>query len=139
MSERTALYRMARFLAAVFIVSTVGSMLLEPAYAQDQKNYVTVLQGLDKVTGHISSLLAPAGETLEFGTLQITTRICHTRPPEETPEVTAFLEVSDSKQGEPPLHLFTGWMFASSPALNALEHPIYDIWVIDCKIEFPDK
>ena len=89
------------------------------------------------MTGRISAIEAPVGRSVRFGTLEITARICHTRPPEETPETTVFLDVFDIKPGEPPARLFSGWMFASSPALNALEHPVYDIWVIDCKIISP--
>lgn len=95
---------------------------------------LAVLQGLDKVTARISTIEAPIGDKVAFGTLVITARTCRKRPPEETPETTAFLEIIDDKPGEPPRLVFSGWMFASSPALSALEHAVYDIWVIDCKI-----
>ena len=103
-----------------------------PAQAQSVK--MAILQGLDKVTARISTVRAPIGEEVTFGTLVITARTCRKRPPEETPETTAFLEVIDDKPGEPPRLVFSGWMFASSPALSALEHAVYDVWVIDCKI-----
>ena len=103
-----------------------------PAQAQSVK--MAILQGLDKVTARISTIQAPIGEEVTFGTLVITARTCRKRPPEETPETTAFLEVIDDKPGEPPRLVFSGWMFASSPALSALEHAVYDVWVIDCKI-----
>jgi len=102
--------------------------------AQAQSVNMTILQGLDKVTARISTIQAPIGEEVTFGTLGITARTCRKRPPEETPETTAFLEVVDDKPGEPPRLVFSGWMFASSPALSALEHAVYDVWVIDCKI-----
>ncbi len=109
-----------------------------PAWAQDQgANRVTVLRALDKVTARISTIEAPIGETIRFGTLRILAQSCRTRPPEEPPETTAFLEITDIKPGETPVTLFTGWMFASSPALSALEHPVYDVWVIDCKARDP--
>ena len=117
----------------------VGTLWLVSGAAWGQPGDLAVLQGLDKVTGRISAIEAPVGRTVRFGTLEITARICHTRPPEETPETTVFLDVFDIKPGEPPARLFSGWMFASSPALNALEHPVYDIWVIDCKIISPDQ
>jgi hypothetical protein len=91
-----------------------------------------VMQGLDKITARISTFRAPVGRIVRFGTLEITARDCRKRPPEEAPEVAAFIEIVDRKPGEPALELLTGWMFASSPALNALEHPVYDVWVIDC-------
>lgn len=92
-----------------------------------------VLQGLDKVTARVSTLEAPVGRVVKFGTLEIIARTCDKRPPEETPESAAFLGIVDVQPGEMPNDLFRGWMFASSPALNGLEHPVYDVWVIDCK------
>jgi len=94
---------------------------------------VAVLQGLDKVTARISTIRAPVGTTVTFGSLQIIARACIKRPPEETPESSAFLEIHDVKPGEAPVKIFSGWMFASSPALSALEHPVYDISVVDCR------
>jgi hypothetical protein len=100
------------------------------AAAQD----VAVLQGLDKVTARISTIDAPIDAHIRFGTLSIVVRHCRKTPPEEPPETSAFLEVDDVKPGEQPVRLFSGWMFASSPALSALEHPVYDVWVIGCKM-----
>lgn len=94
-----------------------------------------MLRGLDKITARITTFDAPVDETVRFGTLEILARACEKRPPEEPPEVTVFLEIAEIKPGEPPTPLFTGWMFASSPAVSALEHPVYDVWAIDCKIE----
>jgi len=100
---------------------------------QEQPKEAAVLQGLDKVTARISTFEAPIDKPVRFGTLEITARTCHKRPPEETPESAAFLEIVEIKPGEDPVPLFKGWMFASSPALSAMEHPVYDVWVIDCK------
>lgn len=91
-----------------------------------------VLQGLDKVTARISSFPVSTEEEVRFGTLSIRVRACHKAPPTEPPESTAFLEISDIRPGDEPVSLFSGWMFASSPALSALEHPVYDVWVVDC-------
>jgi len=91
-----------------------------------------VLQGLDKVTARVTTLEANLGDVVRFGTLEIIVRICDKRPPEETPESTAFLDVWEVRPGEAALGLFRGWMFASSPGLNALEHPVYDVWLKDC-------
>jgi hypothetical protein len=112
-------------LAAALVVALAAA----PAAARE----IAVLQGLDKVTARVSTFDAPIGETVRFGSLEITARTCKKRPPEETPESAAFLEIRDIKPGETAVNVFTGWMFASSPALNALEHPVYDVWVIDCK------
>ncbi len=91
-----------------------------------------ILQGLDKVTARISTIEVPLDTLVRFGTLEIAVRACYKTPPTEPPESTAFLEIVEIKPGEPRDTVFSGWMFASSPALSALEHPVYDIWVIDC-------
>ena len=94
---------------------------------------VAVLQGLDKVTARVSTIEAPVGQTVRFGTLEIIARTCDKRPPEETPESAAFLDIWEVRRGEPAVSLFRGWMFASSPALSAMQHPVYDVWVLDCR------
>ncbi len=92
-----------------------------------------MLQGLDKVTARVLTIEAPIGEVVTFGALEIIARTCDKRPPEETPESAAFLDIWEVRQGEPATSLFRGWMFASSPALSAMEHPVYDVWVLDCR------
>ena len=94
---------------------------------------VAVLQGMDKVTARVSTIEAPVGEVVKFGTLEIIARHCDKRPPEETPESASFLDIWEVRQGEAAISLFRGWMYASSPALSALEHPVYDVWVLDCR------
>lgn len=91
-----------------------------------------VLQGLDKVTARVSTFEAPQDTPVKFGTLEVVVRTCSKAPPEEPPESTVFLEIYSVRPGEEPIRVFSGWMFASSPALSALEHPVYDIWVVDC-------
>jgi hypothetical protein len=91
-----------------------------------------LLQGLDKITARVSTIKVPVGGTVTFGALQIKARACDKHPPEETPEAAAFLEVTEVKPDEKPVPIFSGWMFASSPALSALEHPVYDLIVLDC-------
>ena len=100
---------------------------------------VAVLQGLDKTTARISKFDAPVGQAVRFGTLVITVRACIKHPPEEEPESAAFLQIDEVRQGERnsvvSQQVFSGWMFASSPALSALENPIYDVGVLDCKTD----
>ena len=98
---------------------------------------VAVLQGMDKVTARVSTIEAPVGEVVKFGALEIIARICDKRPPEETPESAAFLDIWEVRRGEAAVSLFRGWMFRSSPALSAMEHPVYDVWVLDCKNSSP--
>ena len=110
-----------------------------PATAQ---NYglvgdAVVLQGLDKVTARVERFVAPVGLEVSFGTLKITARACHKTPPEEPPEVAAFLDIDDARPEQPRADAFDGWMFASSPGLSALAHPVYDVWVIDCRNPVP--
>ncbi len=109
----------------------IGETGSEPAVPEEQTKLV-VLQGLDKVTARVSTIEMAIGSSTRFGTLDITARICHKRPPEDSPETTVFLEIRESREGKAAVLLFNGWMFASSPALSALEHPVYDVWVIDC-------
>ena len=90
------------------------------------------LQWLDKVTARTSTFTIAVGETKAMGSLRITLRACKENPPIEPPESAAFLEVAEIKPGEQAEPVFSGWMFASSPALSAMEHAIYDVWVLSC-------
>ncbi len=122
----------------------LGALLLFPllgagAAAADERQRFTyremgvaVLQALDKVTARISTLTMPLERTRRFGTLEVTVWACRKRPPEEPPESAVFLTVVERRRDAPPARLFQGWMFASSPAMSALEHPVYDIWALDC-------
>jgi len=92
-----------------------------------------VLQGLDKITARVFPIEVAVGGLVRFGTLEILVRACEETPPEEPPESGAFLEIVEVRPNERPDVLFQGWMFSSSPALSALEHPVYDVWVVDCK------
>jgi hypothetical protein len=91
-----------------------------------------VFSGLDKITGRIISFDAAIGETVQFGALQVTARACYTRPPTEATNTDAFVEVDEVTLKGEIKRIFTGWMFASSPGLHAVEHPIYDVWLTDC-------
>lgn len=95
---------------------------------------LAVLQGLDKTTARVSTFEAAVGDTVAFGALRITVRYCDRTPPEEPPESTAFMEITEVRADEDEaVEVFTGWMFASSPALSAMEHPVYDVWVLECR------
>jgi len=111
--------------AAALILGIGGT-----AHAQ---TVAATLRVLDKVTARVNTVDAVIDQPVSFGTLRIVARSCKKNPPEETPESAAFLEIDDARPGRPVEHLFKGWMFASSPGLHALQHPIYDVWVIDCK------
>ena len=93
-----------------------------------------VLQGLDKETARILTFDGRVGETVRFRTLDIAIRRCQRTPPDEPPERAAFLQIYDidPETGDRTM-AFSGWMFKSKPALSAMDHPIYDVWVKDCK------
>ncbi len=107
-------------------------VVVEPP-SQKIVNKGALFSGLDKITGRIINFDVSIGETVQFGALQVTPRACYTRPPTETPNTDAFVEVDEvTLQGEVK-RIFTGWMFAASPGLHGVEHPIYDVWLSDCK------
>ncbi|MFA5122830.1 DUF2155 domain-containing protein [Zavarzinia sp.] len=112
-----------------------------PALPSEQPGKVTgvVLRGLDKITARTTVIEVPLDGMATFGTLTIRVRQCVEAPPDEKPESAAFLEITDTPPGQSPVVAFSGWMYASSPALSALEHPVYDVWVIDCKMVAPGK
>ena len=99
------------------------------------ENRVAEFSGIDKITGRIITFDVYVDETVQFGALQVTPRVCYSRPPTVAPKTTAFLEVDEITLDRKIRRIFTGWMFADSPGLNAIEHPVYDIWLKDCKME----
>ena len=120
-----------------FSLLALAVLMAVPAQADNLIGDKVVLRALDKVTATTEDYTVVVGENLRYGSLDIKVRHCEKRPPEETPETFAFLQISDARLdgtgGESEAaKLFSGWMFASSPALSALDHPVYDIWVLDC-------
>lgn len=144
--------RPALFMTSALKLALIPVMVGLPAMAQQDnqllgqgniqtgaqlEHQVAVLQGLDKITARISPVFATLGLPTYFGSLEIVVRACRETPPTEPPESAAFLEVRElppsiDRDREPEV-LFSGWMFASSPAISALEHAVYDIWVVDCE------
>ena len=103
-----------------------------PAQAQRVENSVAVFAALDKVTAKISRLEVPLNQTATFGSLKLTPRVCYTRQPTEPPKTTTFVEIEEVLLDGKEKRIFTGWMFADSPGLNAVEHPVFDVWLTDC-------
>lgn len=118
------------FLAAWAIASGLPSSRV---HAEVVKNPIAVFAALDKVTGRISHLEIPINKTVEFGALKVTPRVCDTRPPTDTPHTSSFVEVDEVKLTGEVQRIFTGWMFAESPGLHAVEHPVFDVWLTNCK------
>jgi hypothetical protein len=118
--------------------SMIAAAMLSPASAQRIdtsariENGVAVFAALDKVTARISKLEVPLGETVKFGALKVTPRSCYTRQPTEPPKTSTYVEVQEIQLDGQEKKIFAGWMFAESPGLNAVEHPVYDVWLTDC-------
>ena len=123
MSLSTFCKRMALAVVAVVVAAI-------PADAARLENRVAVFSGLDKITGRITSFDAYVNETVQFGTLQVTPRVCYSRSPDEAPKTDSFVEVDEITLEREIRRIFTGWMFADSPGLNAVEHPVYDLSLI---------
>ncbi|CAO3416916.1 DUF2155 domain-containing protein [Azospirillum doebereinerae] len=119
-------------LAAALLFVPIIPAGAAPAPEQMIVRSAAKLQWLDKVTARTSTFTIAVGETKTMGSLRISLRACKENPPIEPPESAAFLEVVEMKPGEQAEPVFSGWMFASSPALSAMEHAIYDVWVLSC-------
>ena len=123
-----------------FAVVVAGLVLASGTALADRiKNPTAVFAGLDKITGRIISFEVAIDETVQFGSLQVTPRACFTRPPTEAPQTDTFVEIDEVAASNEYKRIFGGWMFAASPGLHALEHPIYDVWLTNCKGGDPER
>ncbi|MFC5443472.1 DUF2155 domain-containing protein [Rhizobium halophytocola] len=104
-----------------------------PARAERIEDKVAVFSGIDKITGRITTFDVYVGETVQFGALQVTPKVCYSRDDSETQQIDGFVEVDEITLDRKIRRIFSGWMFAASPGLNAVEHPIYDVWLKNCK------
>ncbi len=126
-------------LLPVFSTFAVNAQEITPSELESEARDIVVLRALDKITARITEIELKLGEEVRFGTLAISAKYCRTRPPIEPPETFAYLEIDDLKRSGDVERVFEGWMVASSPALNALEHAVYDVWVINCKMVEPES
>ena len=126
----TASLRKACLLGTI-VAYSIGVGL--PSHADKIKNPTAVFAGLDKITGRIISFEVGISETVQFGSLQLTPRVCYSRPASEAPQTDSFIEVDEINANNEYKRLFSGWIFAASPGLSAIEHPVYDLWLADCK------
>lgn len=128
---------------ALTLAASTGAVSADPI-----RNPTAIFAGLDKTTGRIINFEVAIGESVQFGTLQVTPRVCNTRPQTETPQTTSFVEVDElivkpsrdfkaeraaAATAKESKKIFSGWMFAGSPGLHGVEHPVYDVWLVDCK------
>ena len=143
-------FRLSICVTIVLVTSAVASpnQYVQPAHQLSVANAVpgkdgvkrmVILRGLDKITARASIINAPVGVPVKYATLTITARYCYSTPISETPETTAFLQIVDHRPDQPEKKIFSGWMLASSPSLNGMEHPLYDVWVISCKTNQPGQ
>ena len=119
------------FLAAAAMLLAASA----PAFAERVANPVAEFAGIDKITGRIITFDVYVDETVQFGALQVTPRVCHSSPETEEPRTDTFVEVDEITLDRKIRRIFTGWMFAESPGLNAVEHAVYDVWLKACKAE----
>jgi hypothetical protein len=123
---RTAIFSLA-------IAALLGAPAVTAGAEEIIHNPVAEFSGIDKITGRIITFDVYINETVQFGALQVTPRICNSRPETETPKTTSFVEVDEITLDRKIRRIFTGWMFADSPGLNAVEHAVYDVWLKSCK------
>mgnify|MGYP003642299842 CR=1 FL=1 len=123
--------KMTAFAFAVALATLAGASAVSAAPYSE-----AVFGGLDKITARVSKFSATLDTPTRFGALELTVRACDMRPPEETPQTAAFVEIrqiNEEDHSVDPTPIFKGWIFAESPGLNGLEHPVYDVWLKTCK------
>lgn len=114
-------------------LALLAPVVVIPAQAAPIANTIASFAGLDKVTARITKFDVYIGETVLFGALEITPRACYNHPPTEAQRTSSFIEVDQRSLQNSSKRIFTGWIFADSPALNAIDNAVYDVWLLDCK------
>jgi hypothetical protein len=137
MQHSEAGLRRVRLALLFLLIAAMATLGAPDARADKIQNPIAVFAALDKVTGRISHLEIPINQTVQFGALKVTPRVCDTRPPTEPPYTASFVEVDEIKLNGEVERVFTGWMFAESPGLHAVEHPVFDVWLTSCKTSAP--
>ena len=127
---------MSNAMKKTFLMIVVGLPFLcagSGAFAVMNPHGVAVLQALDKVTARVTEMTVPVGQVVEFGSLSIEVQACYKAPPEDKPEAVAFTVIRDTNLEPEEQRQFSGWMYASSPGLSIMEHPVYAVWTLDCR------
>ncbi|WP_332066158.1 DUF2155 domain-containing protein [Bartonella sp. CB189] len=125
-----------RSFSVFFVGIVIVLSLIDGTSAERVSNGVAVFSGLDKITGRTTRFEVSLGEVYQYGALQVTPRVCYTSSKDEPTRTTGFVEVDEVTLDKKVRRIFTGWMFADSPGVNAVEHPIYDVWLKGCKKSF---
>ena len=102
------------------------------SFAAEIETNSALMQSMDKVTGRVSKITVPVNSKISYGDFSLVLRACKKRPAEETPENFAFVDVTDKSFGKDEYNIFRGWMLSSAPGINSIEHPIYDVWLLEC-------
>lgn len=129
----------------VFLFFILFFLLPQPLHAKDFQEYDTaIMRSLNKITAKTSTFEAPINAILSFGTIFLEVKTCQKTPPSDIPETQAFIQIWEQESSTPSEEensawLFSGWMFTNAPALSALDHPIYDIWLLDCRNTVKEK
>ena len=126
---------MNRRLSASILLAVTGAMLVPASAQQRIENPVAVFSGLDKITGRMTTFDVYIDETVQFGALQVMLKVCYTSAEGEAAKTDAFVKVDEITLQRDIRQIFSGWMFAACPGLNAVEHPVYDVWLKSCKTE----
>lgn len=124
-------WRSARI--AIVLAGLLTAAMGSAVNAEPIKNPIAIFAGLDKITGVITTFEVEIDRTKRFGALNVSPRICNTRPAIEEPKTTSFVEIDENLLDGSLKRIFTGWMLAESPGLNAVEHPVYDVWLTGCR------
>ncbi|MCZ2203740.1 DUF2155 domain-containing protein [Bartonella sp. A05] len=130
------LSKLRHFFYVFFVGGMAVFLFVVGVQAERVSNGIAVFAGLDKITGRTTRFEVYIGEVYHYGALQVIPRVCYTNAENEPARTTGFVEVYEETLDEKTRRIFTGWMFADSPGLNAVEHPIYDVWLKGCKKSF---
>lgn len=129
----TRIMPLPRKLILAALVAAAPLLATEQVFAARISNPVAVFAGIDKITGRITTFDVYVNETVQYGALQVTPKVCYSRDDTEAQKIDGFIEVDEITLDRKIRRIFSGWMFADSPGLNAVEHPIYDVWLTGCK------
>lgn len=117
---------------SILLGTILGVCVSQSVYATEIQTNSALMQAMDKLTGRVNKITIPVNSKVSFGDFSLVLRACKKNPPEETPENFAFVDVTDKSFGTDEYNIFRGWMLSSAPGINAIEHPIYDVWLLEC-------
>ena len=123
---------MKRMTSAKLALLATTCLFSSSVFAAEIATNAALMQAMDKVTGRVNKVTVPVNSKVMYGDFSLVLRACKKRPAEEAPENFAFVDVSDKSFGSDEYNIFRGWILSSTPGINAIEHPIYDMWLLEC-------